>query len=128
MAFTGNQPLQVYVKGGTQLEDFYLVEQVSALGVTELIAAPGLGFQILIRQIQVQNEDTQTSNTAYLLNGANIRWRIHMPNEGDGFCMDSAPGNYWKVPDNTAFSIQLTSATAVGVSISYSIMRTEQRV
>lgn len=118
---TGNVAQEVFIRAGQAFEDFHISDTVNGLGTHLLIAAPGLGHRLIIRQIQVQNEASQTSITAVLLRGGIARWRIHMPYEGDGFCLDSTPGNHWVLPPNTAFSIYCSAAGQVGVNISYSV-------
>lgn len=121
MATIGNIPTRTFTAGGYPDNDFKIVSIVNGVGVTQLIAAPGAHFRLIVRQIQVQNEASQTSITANILFGGNARWRIHMPYEGDGFLLDNSAGNHWVLPTNVALQIELSAAGNVGVCVSYSV-------
>ena len=85
-------------------------------GDNTLIAAPGVGRQIVISGLVIQNESS-TSTTAILKFGSTAKMRTLLVSQGDGIVRDLEPA--WEVGANTALVLNLSGANSHGYSISY---------
>lgn len=118
---TIEQPVDVLVAHDIPMGEqgiLFATGVASATGDNLLIAAPGVGQQIIITAIHIQNESSN-STTAILKFGTNNMWRIHMPADGDGVAIPISTTYGWTVGDNTALNLNLSGANAVGFSIAY---------
>jgi len=89
------------------------------------IASPGLGQQLVIVGMNIQNE-APTANTIILKAGASIFWRLLGQNQGDGIAFLTPPGRGWRIGgdannNGNALQINLSASTQIGYSFAYFI-------
>ena len=112
-------PLPIAAPGGPLN---YLCATVAALGVTQLIAAPGAGQRIVVVVFVIQNE-SQTGTTMILRDGGNDRWRYLAASQGDKLDMVFEAGSEWRLSADAALNIVLSGANQCGYSIAYHVER-----
>lgn len=91
---------------------------VSASGDTTAIVAPGAGKRVVISDVIVQNEST-AEVTCLVKNGATTIKRLLMTSKGNGVAWAFAAGREWRLSEDTALIVNLSSANSVGISFSY---------
>jgi len=95
----------------------------SASGDNVLIASPGLGQQIVIVALNIQNE-AATANTLILKAGASAFYRFLGQTQGAGLSLVLPVNRQWRLGvdangNGNALQINLSAATAVGYSIAF---------
>lgn len=91
-------------------------------GDNTLIAAPGVGNRIVVVSFLLQNE-TGTSTTLILKDGATAFRRVLGQNQGDGVAVTYTPGREKRLSENTALVLNLSGANICGYSVDYFIER-----
>lgn len=96
----------------------HAVGTVAAAGATQIIAAPGAGYRIVVTCFTIQNESA-TATTMILRAGGSDVERVLGQNQGDGLARTYAVGREWRLPANTALNFVLSGANQCGYSIHY---------
>ena len=87
-------------------------------GDNTLVAAPGAGLRLVIRQFVVENEDGDEP-TAILKQGATAVKRRLTTAKGDGLGVHYPIGGEWRLPENSALVLNLSAANTFGYSVEY---------
>jgi len=88
-------------------------------GDNQLVAAPGVGFRLVVTAFVIQNE-SMIALIMRLRSGVTANgWRCLGQNQGDGLAMSFAPGHEWKLYPNDPLNLELSNANICAVSISY---------
>lgn len=97
---------------------------ISTSGDTVIIPAPGAGLSINVLEITLQSE-SGTANTALIKQGAADAspHRVRCPADGSGVNKIYGKTDALTLPTNTALVINLSAASAVGVSARYTVNR-----
>lgn len=90
----------------------------STSGDTELVAAPGSGFRIVVTAFTMQNE-SGTATTMKMKDGNTDRFRILGQNQGDGIDRQFNLEQEWRLTENSALNFNLSGANQCGYNVSY---------
>lgn len=93
---------------------------LAASGDTSIVAAPGAGKRIYIKEFQVQSE-AAVELVILLKSGTTAFRRFILPSKGDGVSMsyDSINGKY--LAENVAFVINLSAADTINYYLEYEV-------
>lgn len=99
---------------------FTLAEGTAASnGDNTLIAAPGSGFRLVIKDLVVQNESS-TDTTVILKDGSASCWRaLLLAVTADALPLSFAPGEEWRLSEDAALVLNLSGANSHGYSVRY---------
>ena len=98
----------------------YANGSASTSGVSQIVAAPGENYRIVVWLFILQSEaDGQV--TAQLRSGTNVLIRVSMGNINDGISSILPKDARIKLNENEALNINLSAAIAVGYTIQYYI-------
>ena len=86
-------------------------------GDQTLVAAPGAGFRLVVKELLVQNESA-TETTAILKSGSNARWRAKLAANAS-LALSFADGEEWRLGANEALVLNLSGANSHGYSGRY---------
>ena len=88
-------------------------------GDNTLIAAPGAGVRLVIKELMVQNESA-TDTTAIIKFAATAKWRALLSGSNKGaIAFDFADGDEWRLGANEALVLNLSAANSHGYSVRY---------
>jgi hypothetical protein len=90
---------------------------IATSGDNTLVAAPGAGNRLVVKELIVQNEST-TTTTAIIKSGATNRWRVRS-GENAGLALSFAQDEEWRLGDNEALIVNLSGANSHGYSVRY---------
>lgn len=93
---------------------------LTALGNHVVIEDPGVGKEIKIVNLQLQNENTDPITVIVKFDTVS-KWRLLLPGYGDGLLINAYPGREWGVGESTPLLIELSDASLLGYSIAYFI-------
>jgi hypothetical protein len=109
--------------GGIAIGPYYMPTVASGTaassGANALVAAPGAGKRLVIKEIIVQNESS-TATTVILKEGTTSCWRALL-DQYRSLSLSFAVGEEWRLTANTALNLDLSGANSHGYSIRYSI-------
>ena len=110
----------LYLRSLSNKTDFGLT--IASSGDNTIIAAPGSDLRIVVTMMRIQNHST-TATTALIKKGAGDAnpTRVRCPVDGSGVESVFERGNEYRLPTNTAFIINLSTASSFGVSVRYYI-------
>lgn len=109
--------------GGTVVGNRRPFTQVSGTTATSgdqtLIAAPGAGKRLVVKELLIQNEEA-TATTAILKNGSTAEWRALLEQYA-AISMGFSTGDEWRLAANSALVLNLSGAISHGYSIRYTV-------
>lgn len=88
-------------------------------GDNTLVAAPGAGNHLVIKELVVQNESS-TATTVILKSGSTAKWRGRLA-ENDALSLGFSAGEEWRLGSNEALVANLSGANSHGYSVRYYI-------
>lgn len=89
----------------------------AASGNNELVAAPGAGYRLVVKDIHIQNEST-TETTAKLKSGSTDIRRAKLAGSA-WFSLSFAANEEWRLAENEALNLDLSGANSHGYSLRY---------
>jgi hypothetical protein len=101
-------------------EKLVISGSISSSGDTEIIAAPGVGQELVIVRERWQME-ASTPTTLVLSNGVDNLQRFRGASESDGFDINYPFGSELRIGNNNAYTANLSAGTSFGYSIMYYI-------
>ena len=112
--------------GGTVVGNRRPFTQVSGTTATSgdqtLIAAPGAGKRIVVKELVVQNASADAT-TVLLKNGSTESWRAVLEQYA-AISLSFATGEEWRLTANSALVLNLSAANTHGYSVRYEIEST----
>ena len=103
--------------GKTVQQFTHLSGTKASSGNNEVVAAPGAGNRLVVKNIIVQNEST-TETTIKLKSASAEHWRAELVG-GDSLALHFAQGDEWRLGENEALNLDLGGANSHGYSLRY---------
>lgn len=91
---------------------------ISTSGNNTIIAAPGVGYNIVISAITVQNESANAT-TIIVKSASTNKFRQLLQNQGDVFGRAWERGSEFELGENEALVINLSAANSCGYNVEY---------
>jgi hypothetical protein len=96
----------------------------SASGATELVAAPGAGYCVLVQAYNVMKEGSSDVVVSFLSAATQVSGRIFLEGTvAKGKVVPFNPLGWFRTADNEALNINLSAAVDVEGEITYTIIR-----
>lgn len=89
----------------------------SSSGNNEVVATPGAGKRLVVKDLLVQNESS-TDTTVLLKSGSTTKWRAVLAGKAS-ISLSFDRGDEWRLGINEALNLDLSGANSHGYSIRY---------
>lgn len=104
--------------GGQLVQNYTVIATTKAeSGVNTVVAAPGAGLRLVVKELVVQNESA-TTTTVLIESGDTTCWRAVLA-ERQAITLSFAVGEEWRLGANAALVVDLSGANSHSVSGRY---------